>query len=148
MDRLTPERRSRLMSRIRAQNTKPEMTVRRVAHSMGLRFRVHKNNLPGRPDIIFPKHRAVVFVHGCFWHRHPGCKKATIPKSNVAFWSEKFRRNTERDHLDIKRLRDAGWKVAVVWECQLTELEGVREALRRITGSYELERDENSPGRR
>ena len=148
MDNLTRERRARLMSRVRSKNTEPEMSVRRIAHSMGFRFRVHRRDLPGRPDIVFPKYRAVVFVHGCFWHRHPGCMKATIPKSNMQFWIEKFERNMQRDSRQTQRLRDAGWKVVVVWECQVAELEEVRGALRGITQTCNVKTDIPSESRR
>lgn len=106
------------MSRVKGKDTSPEMRVRRIAHAMGLRFRLHRTDLPGKPDIVFPKYRKVVFVHGCFWHRHPSCKKATLPKSNVDFWRDKFRRNVERDRQNRERLIESGWDVAVIWECQ------------------------------
>lgn len=133
-DRLSPERRSWLMSRVGSNDTGPEMRVRKVAHAMGLRFRLHRKDLPGHPDIVFPRWRIAIFVHGCFWHRHPGCKKATTPKSNVEFWTRKFEANVARDIRTQRELEDLGWKVAVIWECgtkspseihrQLTELFG------------------------
>ncbi len=118
MDRLTPERRSWLMSRVTSRNTSAEMRVRRVAHALGLRYRLHRHDLPGTPDLVFPKRGAVVFVHGCFWHRHAGCKKATTPKSRVEFWREKFARNVARDKRTAKELKSLGWTVAVIWECE------------------------------
>jgi DNA mismatch endonuclease (patch repair protein) len=118
MDRLTPERRSWLMSRVSARNTSAELRVRRAAHALGLRYRVHRRDLPGTPDIVFPKYHIVVFVHGCFWHRHPGCKKATTPKSRSEFWRTKFDRNVERDTKAAADLNAAGWRVVVIWECE------------------------------
>lgn len=118
VDRLTPERRSRLMSRVRSKDTSPELAVRKIVHALGYRFRLHRRDLPGTPDMILPKHRAVIFVHGCFWHRHPKCRKASNPTTRVEFWTEKFRRNVERDKTDRNRLRRRGWRVLVVWECQ------------------------------
>lgn len=118
MDRVSLEDRSRIMRAVGREDTTPELSVRRIAHKLGFRFRLHRKDLPGSPDIIFPKHRLCLFVHGCFWHRHHGCRKATTPKSNAAFWMDKFARNVERDARKVKALRALGWKVAVVWECQ------------------------------
>lgn len=106
------------MSRVRGKNTAPELVVRKTAHSLGLRFRLHKKELPGRPDLVFPKHQTVVFVHGCFWHRHPGCRKASLPKSNVRFWRDKFDRNVARDARNQQDLKAAGWRVITIWECE------------------------------
>src|SRR5271166_5690450 len=105
MDRLTPEHRSWLMSRVGAKDTSPEMRVRRASHALGFRFRLHRVDLPGTPDLVFPKHRMILFVHGCFWHRHAGCKKATSPKSRVEYWQEKFDRNVERDQQNVAKLK-------------------------------------------
>ncbi len=118
MDRVSLEDRSRIMRAVGREDTTPELSVRRIAHKLGFRFRLHRKDLPGSPDIIFPKHRLCLFVHGCFWHRHHGCRKATTPKSNAAFWMDKFARNVERDGRKVEALRALGWKVAVVWECQ------------------------------
>jgi DNA mismatch endonuclease, patch repair protein len=118
VDRVSLEDRSRIMRAVGREDTTPELSVRRIAHKLGFRFRLHRKDLPGSPDIIFPKHRLCLFVHGCFWHRHHGCRKATTPKSNAAFWMDKFARNVERDARKVKALRALGWKVAVVWECQ------------------------------
>lgn len=107
-----------MMSGIRGRDTKPERIVRSHLHRAGLRFRLHGRALPGRPDIVLPRWDAVVFVHGCFWHRHPGCPKATTPSSNSAFWNRKFRENMERDKRNITALRRLGWRVFVVWECR------------------------------
>lgn len=108
------------MSRIRAENTKPEKAVRRALHGMGYRFRLHRRDLPGSPDIVLPKHRTVVFVHGCFWHRHSGCRLAYVPRSRVAFWMKKFAGTLERDRRALSRLRRESWRALVVWECQTT----------------------------
>lgn len=110
--------RSRLMSSIAQQGSKPEMRVRRALHAAGLRFRLHRRGLPGTPDIVFPSRRAVVFVHGCFWHRHPGCSAASTPKTRYAFWQEKFDANVARDRRVSAELRAEGWAVHVVWECE------------------------------
>lgn len=118
MDTISPERRSEVMSRIRGKDTKPEMLVRRHLHAIGFRYRLHDSKLPGHPDIVLPKWNTVIFVNGCFWHRHEGCKLASTPKSNVEFWESKFRRNVERDKKEREELEKAGWRVIVVWECE------------------------------
>lgn len=112
------ERRSRMMSRIRGRDTGPEILVRRVAHGLGFRFRLHRRDLPGRPDLVLPRYRAVVFVHGCFWHRHEGCRYAYEPKSRVGFWTTKFRENIARDGRNEAALRALGWRVLIIWECE------------------------------
>lgn len=106
------------MSRIRGKDTKPELAVRRIAHRMGLRFRLHRKDLPGSPDLVFPSRRKVVFVHGCYWHRHADCRRAYEPKSNVDFWTEKFASNVARDQKAKDDLRDQGWDTLVIWECE------------------------------
>lgn len=118
VDRLTPERRSYLMSRVKGKNTTPELRVRRLAHALGYRFRLHRRDLPGKPDLVFPRLRKVILVHGCFWHRHAGCRLATRPKSNTEFWDSKFKRNVDRDRRVEAELRKIGWNVLVVWECE------------------------------
>lgn len=118
-DSLSREHRSWNMSRIRGSNTKPEMALRSLLHRNGLRFRLHARGLPGRPDIVFKKHQVVVFVHGCFWHRHSGCQYAYDPKSNRKFWLRKFKSNIDRDIFVKRGLRKLGWRVIVVWECQI-----------------------------
>ncbi len=112
------EQRRRLMARFRGKDTKPEIVARRMLHRMGYRFRLHRKDLPGRPDITLPRHRAVIFVHGCFWHRHAGCHLATTPKTSLEFWQAKFARNIERDLSNVRRLEDDGWRVLVLWECE------------------------------
>lgn len=109
------------MSRIRGRDTKPEVTVRSVLHRLGFRFRLHRKDLPGRPDIVLPRHRTVVLVHGCFWHRHSRCPFAYSPKSNTTFWKQKFAATVLRDQRDRRRLRSLGWRVIVVWECQAAD---------------------------
>lgn len=120
MDTVTKEQRSVIMSRIRGKNTKPEMIVRRAAHSLGLRFRLHRKDLPGSPDLFFVRRRKAMFVHGCFWHRHSECRKAYTPKSNADFWQQKFARNVERDAAAQAKLRAAGWDPVIVWECEIS----------------------------
>lgn len=117
-DIVSPEARSRMMSGIRGKNTKPEVAIRSVLHRLGFRFRLHARELPGRPDIVLRKHKALIFVNGCFWHRHAGCRLTTTPASNAAFWETKFARNVERDRQNYDLLRAAGWRIAIVWECE------------------------------
>ena len=117
-DLLTSSERSALMSRIRGTDTKPELFVRRTLHAMGYRFRTHVRALPGRPDLVFSRRHAAIFVHGCFWHRH-GCSKTYVPKTRQMFWREKFTGNVNRDKRNQRLLADAGWRVLVVWECEV-----------------------------
>lgn len=131
-DFLSAELRSERMSRIRSKDTLPELSLRRALHSLGLRFRVHDTRLPGKPDIVLPRFKAVVLVHGCFWHRHAGCKIASTPKSNTAFWEKKFERNTARDARNAASLQALGRKVIIVWECELGSLRKAQEAASRI----------------
>lgn len=119
------------MSGIRGKNTKPEIAVRRFLHAQGLRFRLHRKDLPGKPDIVLPKYRTVIFVHGCYWHRHEGCRYATIPSSNKDFWLRKFEENVERDRRHRAQLADAGWNVHVIWECQIDQ-EHLEQLARKI----------------
>jgi DNA mismatch endonuclease, patch repair protein len=119
-DFLSPAERSERMSRIRGQHTKPELAVRRLLHAAGFRFRLHVADLAGRPDIVLPKYQTVIFVHGCFWHRHGGCPVASNPKSNREFWETKFDMNVRRDKRNQANLRRLGWHVFVVWECQVS----------------------------
>ena len=119
VDIISKEKRSWNMSRIRGKDTKPELVIRSLLHKMGYRFRLHKKDLPGKPDITLPKYKTAIFVHGCFWHRHKGCKYAYIPKSRVDFWQRKFNENIERDKIKQVGLKEAGWKVIEIWECQI-----------------------------
>jgi DNA mismatch endonuclease, patch repair protein len=143
MDTVSKEVRSRNMAAIRGKNTKPEMAVRRFLHSRGYRYRLHKKNLPGIPDIYLKKYKTVIFVHGCFWHQHPNCKYATVPKSNEYFWVPKLKKNVDRDRANIKALKALGCRVVVFWECEvfdkktanikpanlLKKLEGIKNAI-------------------
>lgn len=121
MDVVDSATRSRMMAGIKSKNTKPEMTVRKYLHAKGFRYRLHLRDLPGSPDLALTKQRVVIFVHGCFWHRHDGCRYTTTPSSNVERWNQKFRTNVSRDVLKQRALEDAGWRVIVVWECELRQ---------------------------
>lgn len=118
-DTLSAEQRSALMARIRGRDTKPELTVRRLLHALGYRFRIQARGLPGRPDVALTRRRKAVFVHGCFWHQHEGCRAAQVPKTRVDFWTEKFARNRRRDAAALEALEALGWSALVVWECEL-----------------------------
>ncbi|MBI1406028.1 MAG: DNA mismatch endonuclease Vsr [Caulobacter sp.] len=132
MDKIDPARRSANMAKVRGKNTGPELKVRRVAHGMGLRFRLHRKDLPGRPDLVFPRHRLVVFVHGCFWHRHEGCRRATMPATRTDFWQAKFDATVSRDARQIAALEASGWRVLTLWECDLKDDE-IAARLREVT---------------
>ncbi|HYD86245.1 MAG TPA: very short patch repair endonuclease [Vitreimonas sp.] len=129
MGYLIDARRSANMAAVRSKDTTPELVVRRAAHRMGLRFRLHRRDLPGSPDLVLAKHGLVVFVHGCFWHRHPRCKRASIPKTRSVFWRTKLEGNAKRDQRVRKALRMLGWRVLVIWECQLKHGEQRIEAM-------------------
>lgn len=132
MDTLTRAERSKRMALIRGKDTKPELLVRRVARSCGHKFRLHVSELPGKPDLVFPSLRKVIFVHGCYWHRHPGCPLARLPKSKLRFWIPKLTENRRRDLRNIAKLRRDGWKVSVVWECQLKSPIPVAKRIKRF----------------
>lgn len=123
MDTLTPEQRSERMSRVRGKDTKPELVVRRLVHVLGYRFRLHRRDLPGSPDLVFPGRRKVIWVHGCFWHQHPdpNCKLARMPKSRLEFWEAKLSANRERDAVKMAELTALGWDALVVWECEIKD---------------------------
>lgn len=123
------------MSRVRGKNTTPEMRVRKAAHALGFRFRLHRKDLPGTPDIVFTKKRVALFVHGCFWHRHPGCKKASFPKSRPEYWHSKFSANVERDERTRIELEARGWTVATIWECETKTDTELRQRLHDILSS-------------
>jgi DNA mismatch endonuclease, patch repair protein len=129
MDILTPEARSRMMSRIRGKDTKAEMAVRKAATRLGYRYRLHRRDLPGTPDLVFSRLKTAVFVHGCFWHRHSGCKYSYNHKSNVEFWSGKFQTNVARDERVKGELERLGWHVVVIWECQTTDINSLTRTL-------------------
>ncbi|WP_262299017.1 very short patch repair endonuclease [Microvirga sesbaniae] len=126
MDIVEKAKRSAMMARIRSKDTQPELRVRRIAHAMGYRYRLHRRDLPGSPDLVFPRLRKVILIHGCYWHRHPGCRFAYQPKSNTAFWDEKFRRNQERDRRVLSELRALGWDPLIIWECETRNPETLR----------------------
>ncbi|WP_090734422.1 very short patch repair endonuclease [Azotobacter beijerinckii] len=127
--------RSDIMRAVKRAHTGPEVAVRKLLHSLGLRFRLHRKALPGSPDIVLPKHRTVIFVHGCFWHRHPGCRYASTPKTRQDYWLPKFAANVERDARKSSQLKELGWRVLVVWECETRNDKGTLEArLRREFG--------------
>lgn len=131
MDNLEPGLRSALMRSVRRRDTSPEMIVRKMAHKMGARYRLHCADLPGTPDIVFPSRRLCIFVHGCFWHRHDGCRLASTPGSNVNFWQEKFKKNVERDLRKELELVRRGWRVATIWECETRKIETLAD---RVSG--------------
>ena len=129
-DTVDRKKRSEIMSRVGSRDTKPELVVRRIAHGLGFRYRLHRRDLPGCPDIVFPRYRSVIFVHGCFWHRHPSCKFASSPKTRVEYWENKFRGNVARDTRNATLLRNLGWRVLVIWECETKNHEVVAERIR------------------
>jgi len=129
MDRITSAERSAQMSLVKSKDTGPELVVRKLAHSMGYRYRLHGVGLPGKPDLVFSKRKKVVFVHGCFWHRHVGCRRATTPATNLEYWLPKFERTVERDLRNIERLAELGWSSLVLWECELQNTGALAEKL-------------------
>jgi DNA mismatch endonuclease (patch repair protein) len=131
MDRLTPQRRSWNMSRIRGSDTGPERSVRALLHRMGFRFTLRRRGLPGRPDIVLPKWKAAVFVHGCFWHQHSGCRNAVMPKTRPDFWAKKLKGNITRDEAAARTLQELGWHVITVWECELERIDELERRLQR-----------------
>lgn len=134
-DVVDPATRSRMMAGIRGKNTRPERIVRSFLHLRGFRFRLHRKDLPGRPDIVLPKYRTAIQVHGCFWHRHPGCRFATTPSSNAEFWQAKFAENVDRDARHEAALRQLGWRVLTVWECEVGSPEFLEELVKTIDPS-------------
>lgn len=129
-DTLSPQERSKRMSLIRGTGSAPEMKLRRLVHRMGFRYRLHVKELPGKPDLVFPSRCAVIFMHGCFWHRHKGCKLARLPKSKLEFWKPKLEANTKRDLHNQRQLKALGWRVLVVWECEMADTERVSAIVR------------------
>ena len=132
MDIFSQEKRSQVMSHVRNRDTRPEKIIRSILHKSGFRFRIQRKELPGKPDIVLPKYKTIIFVHGCFWHQHEGCKKALPPKSNVSFWLEKFRKNKERDRKVIRTLQESGWKVIVVWQCEIPKIKNNPEIIKKL----------------
>ena len=135
MDTVDKKTRSEMMSRIRSKDTKPERVVRSLLHRMGLRFRLHQRVEGCKPDIVLAKHKTAIFVHGCFWHRHKGCRFAYVPKSRTEFWMTKFKANTVRDEKNERELNDAGWRVLIVWECEIRNLERLEAKLCQAFGT-------------
>jgi len=131
MDKFTPEKRSLIMSSVKTKNTKPERVVRSILHGSGLRFRLHRKDLPGSPDIVLPKFKTVIFVHGCFWHGH-NCPKGRRPASNQEFWNKKLDKNVERDNANYEALRALGWDIKVIWECEAKN--AVNNVVRELAG--------------
>lgn len=133
-DIVSRKTRSRMMASVRQANTKPEVAVRKLIHKLGFRFRLHRRDLPGSPDIVLPRHRKVIFVHGCFWHRH-GCRRTTTPATNFEFWQAKFEANEKRDRTACRRLKALGWEVLIVWECQTKRPEWLQAKVQRFLDS-------------
>ena len=141
MDILTPERRSWNMSRITGRNTAPEQALRRILHRIGFRFRIDTGvKMFGKPDVVLPKFRTVVFMHGCFWHRHNGCRQCYSPKTRVDFWERKFSATVERDRKVVRTLRRDGWRVVIVWECQLRDEGALENKLAKIRDAHDQRR--------
>ncbi len=128
-DVFQPEERSRIMAKVRGENTSPERLVRSLVHKLGYRFRLHRKDLPGKPDIVLPRHKKVIFVHGCFWHQHEGCPHAARPTSNIEYWNRKLDRNIIRDRENLHKLEYLGWNVLIVWECETRDHEKLLEKL-------------------
>lgn len=129
VDTVSPEVRSRIMAQVKSKGMKPEMRVRRLLHGMGYRYRLHRSDLPGRPDLVFPSRRKVVFVNGCFWHYHRDCERVRIPATNQDYWEAKLARNRDRDERNLALLEEAGWSVMTTWECQLRDMESATARL-------------------
>lgn len=137
-DKLTPPQRSANMSRVRNKNTEPELLVRRVLHSAGYRFRLHRRDLPGSPDIVLPKWKTAIFVHGCFWHGHDGCRRSKLPATRTAFWKAKIERNRDRDRATNEGLVALGYRVVTLWECELRSESSILSSVNSATGLSEL----------
>lgn len=119
------------MSRVKSKNTKPELMIRSILHKEGYRFRVHRKDLPGKPDIVLPRYKTVIFVHGCFWHQHEGCPDSKRPSTNIEFWNSKLNENIARDKKNKIKLRELGWEVFVIWECEIKDIENLKKKLLR-----------------
>lgn len=139
------EERSAIMRAVPQKNSKPEMIVRRALHHLGYRFRLHRRDLPGTPDIVLPRHRVAIFVHGCFWHRHPGCRLASTPRTRTEFWQSKFDRNVERDTMATQALQKLGWRVLVIWECETRDIARLTDMLAQVLGFESQLREGCSP---
>lgn len=137
VDHVNRTKRSLIMAAVHSEDTGPEMAVRRMVHALGFRYRLHVSKLPGRPDLVFPARQKIVFVHGCFWHRHNGCRYATSPKTNRGFWEAKFAENVGRDRRTRRALRSMGWEVLTVWQCELKRPEKLVERLNEFLSKSE-----------
>lgn len=133
MDKISPARRSANMRAIRSKGMKPEMLVRRAVYRLGRRYRLHRKDLPGKPDLVFIGAKKAIFVHGCFWHQHPGCREGRPPSSNQSYWGPKLARNVERDAQSLERLRAAGWQALVIWECETADANALAARLKSFT---------------
>ena len=131
MDKLTKEKRSQNMAQIRSKDTEPEIKVRKTLAELGWKYRLHSRNLPGQPDVIISKIKTAIFINGCFWHQHKGCKRCTVPKSNIKYWSKKLERNIQKQKQNIKDLERLGWETSVIWECQTKDKNTLNKILRR-----------------
>jgi len=146
MDRIIPPRRSENMRRIRSRDTQPEKLVRKLLSELGYRYRLNCRNLPGKPDLVFRPRKKAVFIHGCFWHQHKGCKECRIPKSNTNYWVPKLARNIERDYARAHLLRKLGWRVLILWECELRNMAQTRRRLRKFLGPVSRTKNRPSSG--
>jgi len=135
MDIVSAKRRSEIMGLVKSKNTKPELAVRKLVFGLGYRYRLNCPGLPGTPDLVFPGRKKVIFVHGCFWHRHEGCPNARIPKSRVEFWTKKLERNVQRDQEVQAELKRMGWEYLIIWECELKDMEAVAQRVKTFLGS-------------
>ncbi|SRR6266404_94370 len=129
-DVFTPEKRSAIMARIKGRNTKPEILVRKLVHSLGYRFRLHQNMILGKPDLVLPRHQKIIFVHGCFWHGHVRCSRAGLPSTNIEFWEKKILANRKRDASVKGKLNRSGWQILIIWQCQTKNIESLTERLK------------------
>jgi DNA mismatch endonuclease (patch repair protein) len=134
MDKLTPEKRSENMRRIKSKGMKPELAVRKIVHGMGHRYRLHRKDLPGKPDLVFGPSRKAIFVHGCFWHQHTECREGRAPGSNAGYWGPKLARNVERDTENMASLNQLGWRTLVIWECELTDTAALQRRIKNFLG--------------
>jgi DNA mismatch endonuclease (patch repair protein) len=130
MDSVSSSRRSEIMGRVRSRDTRPEMVVRRLTHALGYRYRLHVKELPGKPDMVFRPRKKVIFIHGCFWHRHPNCALARLPRSRVSFWLQKLEGNRQRDLKSERALREANWRVLTIWECELGDINKLKNKIK------------------
>lgn len=146
MDTRTPEQRSHIMRSVKSRHTKPELAVRRVVHSLGFRFRLHDKKLAGSPDVVLRRHKAAIFVHGCFWHGHE-CPKGRLPKTRLDFWVPKIQHNKKRDAESVRQLQSDGWRVLTVWQCETKDAEGLRSRLSRFLNGRKRKRSSGSSAR-